>query len=177
LFDATHNSGDNVPDGHYFAWLGQVQYVRRLNPRAVNPLRDYQLVLRGSAQLASDPLLPIEQFAVGGVDTVRGYRENQIVRDIGFAGSVEFRIPLVATASGNRILDLVPFVDLGYGQNESSPKNGEFLPSVGVGLIYTPNRHVSAQVYYGYALNRDVNEETDDVQDAGIHFNLLVLAF
>ena len=177
LFDATQNSGDDVPDANYFSWLGQVQYVRRLNPWAINPLRDYQLVLRGSAQLASDPLLPIEQFAVGGVDTVRGYRENQIVRDIGFAGSVEFRIPLVATVSGNRILDLVPFVDLGYGQNESSPKNGEFLPSVGVGLLYTPNRHVSAQVYYGYALNEDVNEETDDLQDAGIHFNLLVLAF
>jgi hemolysin activation/secretion protein len=177
LFHATRNGENDVPDATYVAWLGQAQYVRRLNPNAVNPLKDYQLVLRGSAQLASDPLLSIEQFAVGGIDTVRGYRENQIVRDIGFAGSVELHIPLIATVSGRRILELIPFVDLGYGQNETSPKNGQFLPSIGVGLQYTPNQHVNAQVYYGYALNRDVNEETDDLQDAGIHFNVLILAF
>jgi hemolysin activation/secretion protein len=177
LFDATQHSDSSLADGQYFAWLGQAQYVRRLNPNPINPLRDYQLVLRGSAQLASDPLLSIEQFAVGGVDTVRGYRENQIVRDIGFAGSIEFHVPLIATVSGNRILDLIPFLDLGYGQNTDSPKNGEFLSSIGVGLQYTPNRHVNAQLYYGYALNRDINDESDDLQDAGIHFNLLVLAF
>lgn len=177
LFNSTESSGPDIPDGQYVAWLGQVQYVRRLNPKTVNPLRDYQLVLRGSAQIASDPLLSIEQFAVGGIDTVRGYRENQIVRDNGFAGSVEVRIPLIATASGYRVLELIPFIDLGYGQNESSPKNGEFLSSVGAGLQYTPNRHVNAQVYYGYALNRDINQETDDLQDAGIHFNVLFLAF
>jgi hemolysin activation/secretion protein len=177
LFCATDNRGDDVPDGQYLAWLGQVQYVRRLNPNTVDPLRDYQLVLRGSAQLASDPLLPIEQFAVGGIDTVRGYRENQIVRDIGVAGSIELHVPLIATAGGSRILEIIPFVDLGYGQNESNPNSGTFLPSIGAGLQYTPSRHVTAQVYYGYALRDDVNRETDNLQDVGIHFNVLFLAF
>jgi hemolysin activation/secretion protein len=182
LFGATQNGGSgadgtDIPDAQYVAWLGQLQYVRRLNPQAVNPLRDYQLVLRGSAQLASDRLLSIEQFALGGIDTVRGYRENQIVRDIGAAGSVEFHIPLIATASGNRILEFVPFVDLGYGENEEGDTLSETLSSIGAGIVWTPNRHVNAQLYYGYALNRDVNEETDDLQDAGIHFNILVLAF
>lgn len=191
LFDATLHGDDDTPDGHYFAWLGQAQYVRRvdLRPRTLadffspdtattyNPLADGQLVLRGSAQFAANPLLATEQFAVGGIDTVRGYRENQLVRDSGVAGSLELRVPLVATASGVRVLDLVPFVDLGYAENREGDTGGEFLSSLGVGLVFTPNRHVNAQVYYGYALNRDVNDETDDLQDAGIHFNVLLLAF
>ena len=45
---------------------------------------------------------------------MRGHHENQIVRDSGVDGSVELHVPLVATASGNRVLTLVPFVDLGY---------------------------------------------------------------
>jgi hemolysin activation/secretion protein len=175
LFGATQN-GRDVPDGKYFAWLGQAQYVRRLRPNDPNPLHDWQLVLRGSAQLTEDPLLSIEQFAVGGIDTVRGYRENQIVRDLGYAGSIELHIPLVATVSGRRILEVVPFFDIGYGRNASSPAGEEYLPSVGVGLVYT-NDHVTAQVYYGYELEHDINEESDDLQDAGIHFNVLFLAF
>jgi hemolysin activation/secretion protein len=185
ILGATQN-GRDVPDGKYFAWLGQAQYVRRVQPNlrkffspneSFNPLYDWQLVLRGSAQISADPLLSIEQFAVGGIDTVRGYRENQIVRDSGFAASVELHIPLIATAGGNRILALVPFFDIGHGRNVESPANSQWLPSVGAGLVYTPNRHVNAQVYYGYAIDRDINTESDDLQDAGIHFNVLLLAF
>jgi hemolysin activation/secretion protein len=176
MFGATSNDDRREPDGQFFTWLGQVQYVRRLNPETVDPMKDWQLVLRGAVQVASDPLLPIEQFAVGGIDTVRGYRENQIVRDTGLAGSVEIHVPLIATPSGQRVLEAVPFFDIGYGQNKGSG-HSDTLPSVGIGLQYTPNKHVTAQVFYGYALNRDVNREHDDLQDAGIHFNLLLLAF
>jgi hemolysin activation/secretion protein len=43
--------------------------------------RGDQYVLRNDLQLAKDPLLPLEQFTVGGASTVRGYRENQLVKD------------------------------------------------------------------------------------------------
>jgi hemolysin activation/secretion protein len=212
LFGATLHGEVDVPDAHYLSWLGQAQYVRRVNPlvrgyrspldffrpdpAAFDPLADWQLVLRGSAQAASDPMLSIEQFALGGVDTVRGYRENQIVRDMGAAASVELHIPVVATTGGARVLELIPFADVGYGFNIDGkiivsdptaggfaddvierPRDSRFLSSVGLGVQFTPNRHVNAQVYWGYALNRNVNDESDDLQDAGIHFNVLVLAF
>ena len=201
MFNATLHGDGDTPDGHYFAWLGQAQYVRRVNLRpgrlgdffrvdgatAYDPLADGQLVLRASAQAAADPLPALEQFALGGVDTVRGYRENQVVRDGGVAASLELRVPLLATTGGRRVLDLVPFVDLGYATNvgdddagdggSQAGRGSEFLSSVGAGLLFNPSRHVSAQVFYGYALNRDVNRESDDLQDAGIHFNVLVLAF
>ena len=87
LLGATENSGD-VPDGQFFAWLGQAQFARRLFGS------DWQLNLRGDVQLTADPLLPIERIAIGGIDTVRGYRENELVVDNGWIASAELRIPL-----------------------------------------------------------------------------------
>ena len=82
-----------MPDGKYFAWLGQGQYVRRLRPASRQPAARLAARAPRQRQISADPLLSIEQFAVGGIDTVRGYRENQIVRDTGFAASVELHIP------------------------------------------------------------------------------------
>ncbi len=173
LFNATINSDDNVPDGQFVDWLGQVQYVRRLGKS------DNQLVFRLSGQLTDSPLLSIEQFAIGGFDTVRGYRENQIIRDNGLVSNIELHIPLLHGKGGYSMLDLVPFYDLGYGWNQNQP-NGQpgsaVIHSVGVGLQYTPNRHVNAQLFYGYAL-RDRPERERNLQDVGIHFNVLILAF
>jgi hypothetical protein len=36
------------------------------------------------------------------VRTVRGYQENQLVRDNGIAGSVELRIPVLQTQGGSQ---------------------------------------------------------------------------
>src|SRR5207248_2408577 len=69
--DATENG--TARDGRFFAWLGQAQYVRRLDQRGT------QVMLRGDAQWTSDQLLSLEQLAIGGINTVRGYRENLLV--------------------------------------------------------------------------------------------------
>jgi hemolysin activation/secretion protein len=54
----------------FFAWLGQAQFVRRI-------FGDAEFVTRASLQLSDDPLYSIEQFYVGGLSTVRGYREGR----------------------------------------------------------------------------------------------------
>lgn len=53
-----------------------------------------RLLLRASAQLSDDPLMSLEKLAIGGVDTVRGFRENTYVRDNGVALSVEMQLPV-----------------------------------------------------------------------------------
>ena len=83
-FDATVN--DTGTDGQFFAWQGQL-WVQQLSPRTL-------LLARVGTQLTPDSLLSLEQFSVGGADTVRGYQENQLVTDNGVLGSVELRIPL-----------------------------------------------------------------------------------
>src|SRR5262249_6183122 len=63
---ATINSG-GLPDGRFFAWLGQFQGARRL------PASDIDLLVRLDLQLTSAPLLPLEQVGIGGRFSVRGY--------------------------------------------------------------------------------------------------------
>lgn len=107
-FGATEHSGDR-PDSQFFAWLGQAQYARRLGKRGA------ELVLRGDVQLANDALLDLERFAVGGARTVRGYRENELVRDNGYAVSAELRYPVW---SGEKtLLQIAPFMDFGTAWN------------------------------------------------------------
>jgi len=53
------------PDNRFFAWRGQGQWVRLLAP-------DTLLVVRGDLQLADRPLVPLEQFGLGGLNSVRG---------------------------------------------------------------------------------------------------------
>ncbi|MFO1190898.1 MAG: ShlB/FhaC/HecB family hemolysin secretion/activation protein [Rhodoferax sp.] len=99
--------GNGQPGGKFLSWLGQAQHARRLGTT------DSQLVLRFDAQLTNKPLLPLEQFAVGGLRTVRGFRTNQLVRDYGYAASAELRVPVLRSQDGGAVLQLVPFVDVG----------------------------------------------------------------
>src|SRR5262249_51698857 len=71
VLGATITHQANTTDGRFFAWLGQFQWARRLTAD------DIQLLFRLDLQLTTDPLLPLEQIAIGGRFSVRGYRENQ----------------------------------------------------------------------------------------------------
>lgn len=170
-FDSTQNA-PGIADGDFFDWLGQVQYVHLI----VIGKTDVQLVLRGSAQLSDRSLLTLEQFALGGVETVRGYPENDLVRDQGVAGTVEFHIPLLHK-SGADIITLVPFFDGGYGWDRKHTSGvSEALAAPGLGLQFNPDRHFSAQFYYGSALINHA-KGSRDVENQGLHFNILVLLF
>ena len=166
IHSKVHN-GDN--DSRFLAWLGQAQYVRRIG-------QDTELVFRLDAQLADNPLPALEQFSLGGFDTVRGYRENRIVRDQGVIASVEWRIPIWHKAN-RPILDIAPFVDSGYAFNFRSDKDNprEWITSAGIGLLYNPNRRVSMQLYYGVPFKQFKN--ANDIQDQGVHFDLVLSAF
>ena len=86
--------------------------------------RDLQLLFRLDIQLAADPLLPLEQVGVGGRYSVRGYRENQLVRDNALIASLESRIPLVRNRRWADYVQVVPFVDVGRGWNRQAPDTG-----------------------------------------------------
>ena len=98
-----------------------------------------QILFRTDLQVTGDALFPIEQIAVGGVETVRGYRENQLVRDSGVITSLEVRVPLFRNLIWRDTLSLAPFVDVGHVWN-SDDRPGfataptETLASVGAGL-------------------------------------------
>lgn len=170
VFGATHNP-HNIPDGQFVAWLGQAQWARRL------PWRASQLVFRLDGQWAEDPLLPLEQFSVGGGRTVRGYAKNLLVRDHGFATSLELRVPIWKHASGRSLLEFAPFVDAGgaWFKDREAPAP-EIIPALGFGLRSDPLPQVHAELYWGHAFE-DIAGKGDSPQEDGIYFTLSVLPF
>ncbi|MBE9170394.1 ShlB/FhaC/HecB family hemolysin secretion/activation protein [Pleurocapsales cyanobacterium LEGE 06147] len=159
-FDATVN---NIGiDGRFFSWLGQFQWVQRLSPNTL-------LVARVNAQLTPDSLLPIEQFVIGGVDTVRGYRQNEIVADNGITFSAEIRIPLT---SNPNTLQLAPFFDIGTAWNHrrSNPEP-QTIAGLGLGLLWQPSQDLNLRLDYGIPL-RAVGDRGDTLQERGLYFLL-----
>jgi hemolysin activation/secretion protein len=59
-----------------------------------------EVALRLSGQYTTEPLIDNEQFAIGGVESVRGYLEAEDLGDLGFDASVEFRSPHLKSLFG-----------------------------------------------------------------------------
>jgi hemolysin activation/secretion protein len=171
IMSATNNS-NSVADGQFFAWLGQLQYVYRL-PAS---LLDSHVVARIDTQFASDPLLSLEKFSVGGARTVRGYRENQLVRDSGFAGSLEVRIPIIPENRGPLRLSLVPFVDFGHAWDESGPGKLETdtIASLGIGFRFRLFDGIRGEMNYGRRLTGESGENGSGLQQHGVHFRVTI---
>lgn len=163
---ATRNSG-NVPDGRFFAWLGQAQWAHRFS----DALLRSQLIARVDLQLASEPLLTIEQIAVGGLRTVRGYRENQLVADDGAIGSLELRVPVLRPL-GVDDFELAPFFDIGYAWNEDSDApSAQRIESVGIGARYRLAGRILLYGYWGAAFS-DFPDSSSNIQDDGFHLGM-----
>ncbi len=164
--DATIN--ENAPDSEFVSLLAQLQYAKRL------AWRDSQIIVRTAAQIAIDPLLAFEKFAVGGHSSVRGYRENFFVRDSGFIASAELRFPPFLDRDGAPLykLQLAAFVDYGiaWDKNSALPtSDADDIYSIGLGVLWEPIPSLSIEVYYGEAL-KDVDSAGDSLQENGLHF-------
>ncbi len=164
FFNATIHS--DRADSRFFSWLGQLRYLYKLDALGEGT----QLYLRSDIQLASETLMPLERFALGGVYTVRGYRQNELVRDNGYAASVELRYPLLMRENTYGNLKLVPFFDIGEAWNHD--ENGKTLLSSGIGLQWK-RKNLSADFYWAHDLNTpDSVHSEQDSQDDGFYFQV-----
>lgn len=173
LFGATKNNRDE-PDGQFFAWLGQAQYAKRLFSS------DWQATFRADVQLTPDPLLAIEQIGIGGSDTVRGYRQNELVFDNGWVVSAGLKVPVgrlalpgTATSPEDGRIFVGPFVDAGGGwNNEADDSDIGELVSIGISSEWKITDQVNFQLDAGLPLIDTDSPEDNDLQDFGIHFRL-----
>jgi hemolysin activation/secretion protein len=166
-FGATINE-DGSPDSKFFSWLGQFQYVKQLTTNS-------HIIFRTDAQISDQSLLPLEKFSVGGFASVRGYRENFLTRDNGVVSSLEWRISLKELMNINpQLLELVPFIDYGraWNNNDNEQEQLKYIYSLGLGLRWHPNQYIRSQVFWGYALKDIPDQDNDNLQDKGIHFEL-----
>ena len=159
-FDATIN--DTGTDGKFFVWQGQFQWVEQLSSRVL-------LITRVGGQFTDDSLLSLEKFSLGGVNTVRGYRENELVIDNGVLGTLELRIPITEDFD---TLQLNPFIEFGTGWNndEPDPENST-IASVGLGMRWAIVKGLILNLDYGIPLI-DVDSDGDSLQENGLHFSV-----
>lgn len=168
ILGATDN--DSKPDGKFFHWLGQFQWAERIAGNS-------EVIFRADAQLTQDPLLPMEKFVVGGADTVRGYRENQLVRDNGLVASLEFRVPVFPKHTGEARLRLAPFADYGRSWNDGTTPSHKNIASAGAGLLLD-YKQLNARVHWAHDFdNIDNGSADDDLQDDGVHFSVMYSVF
>ncbi|MBD2522660.1 ShlB/FhaC/HecB family hemolysin secretion/activation protein [Nostoc sp. FACHB-133] len=161
----------NAPDSRFFAWQGQAQWVRLLAPETL-------MLFRLNTQLASRTLLPLEQFGLGGQDSIRGYRQDYLLTDNGTFVSAEVQVPILRLPKIDSTLQVVPFVDFGVGWNSSDRENPNpnTLASVGLGLRWSQGDRFTVRLDWGVPLiSVESNERT--LQENGLYFSLLYNPF
>ncbi|MDA4541284.1 hypothetical protein NY997_09540, partial [Escherichia coli] len=90
---------------------------------------------RGSLQATDAPLVSAEQFAAGGMYTVRGYLSAEAIGDYGGLANLEWRTPAWSLWSGTD-LRLYSFADAAYlrlRQPLPEQRDKYNLASVGLG--------------------------------------------
>ena len=173
IFDATDNdvpnqNGEYVPDGQFLSWLAQIQRVQVLNDNNF-------LIIQGDLQLTPHSLLPSEQFAIGGGQSVRGYRQNARSGDNGFRFSIEDRITIAKNDAEQPVFVVAPFFNMGAVWNvENNPNqvpDDDFIAALGLGLLWQPTEGLNLRLDYAPPLV-DLDDAGDNIQDDGLHFSV-----
>jgi hemolysin activation/secretion protein len=162
---------DSAPDSRFFSWLGQLVFLGKIGTTP------HQVMFRTNTQLADSSLLPLERFGLGGMNSVRGYRSNLLVRDSGINSSLEFRITLLDDVQGWGVLQLVPFYDYGRGWNASGETpDPDRISAAGGGFRWTVRNLLLLEAYYGQSLT-NVTIQDHTLADRGVSFQLTVEVF
>ncbi|NEQ39583.1 MAG: ShlB/FhaC/HecB family hemolysin secretion/activation protein [Okeania sp. SIO3I5] len=165
------DTNEDRPDSDYFAWRGQAQWFRLLG-------QNLELLLRSDLQFSSEELVPLEQVGLGGFETVRGYRQDELLRDNAVFASAELRYTILRTGNGEGILQLTPFLDFGraWNNNEELGLDSETLFSVGLGLRWQYGELIKARLDWGIPLT-DVDSRERTLQEEGFYFSIEVRPF
>lgn len=173
LFDATVSEGQ--PDGRFVSWRGQVQWLRQLKSSS-----NINLLVRSDIQLSTDDLVPLERFSLGGVESVRGYRQDALLGDSGIFTSAEVRIPFYRWSNSQSNLSAIPFVDFGTTWSNSDEiddgQEEDTVVSLGAGLELNLSDLLRARIDYGIPLI-EVSDSNDTLQENGIYFSLKYFPF
>ncbi len=179
------NKTTQVGDGRFFDWILQIGGRYQLSPNILLPNGGY-VALNGALQLSDDQLLPLEQLAIGGFSTVKGYRQNYLVRDQGFYTALEFHYSIFGGTPGTPYgIFLVPFVNYGGAWNYHQNATNLFSSGIGIegnygwiGIDGAPEM-LSASLYWAERLTSyTLTPGTPyDLQDNGINFQVKCQVF
>jgi hemolysin activation/secretion protein len=110
------------------------------------------ILLRGSGQVSTRPLVAIEEFYIGGADSVRGYPPGEFLGDDGYNVSTEIR---VSPLPDPEILQLAFFVDHGGVSIKDPPpgiKKYNHLTGGGLGFRLNLPYNINGRFDVGFPL-------------------------
>lgn len=122
-------------------------------------------LVRLDGQVSSTQYLPsAEMYYLGGMYSVRGYKESLIAGDSGFSGSVEYTMPM----DTKRKVKGYVFLDGGHiwGDSAYGDRN---LMGAGAGIKWEINPHMSLNTALAFPLIRTINSENQS--RTRIHFS------
>ncbi len=170
ILGATENAGA-VADGRFASAGLLAQVVQKVTP-------DLSLIVRAQGIISTDALLPLEQGAIGGRESVRGFSEAVVSGDDAAAAGLEARfslldlpVPGLTPGGAAAPLTLAPFIEGGKVWR----KNGggsDTLIGAGAGLLWSPRPGVDASLYVGAALKGA--EDGGGLQGEGVHFAVTI---
>ena len=163
--------GIPTPDENFVGVLGQFNFARRLDDSGL------ELRARGEGRWHSSVVYPGERAAIGGIASVRGFRETLYLADNALRGSLElarsFNLSPGANArgAGPGAITVSAFVDAVVFGNRADPQPPRgFLAGTGGSLAWSPIPALSARVTYAHGFQEvDVGGERD-IQDDGFYF-------
>ncbi|GAB4153362.1 MAG: ShlB/FhaC/HecB family hemolysin secretion/activation protein [Cyanobacteria bacterium J069] len=152
-------------DSLFFYWLGRVQRVQILQPGNL-------LILQADVQLSADTLPSSQQLAIGGGQSLRGYRQNAVLGDSGFRLSAEDRITLGRNEAGESVFQVAPFVDAGtVWLNGDDDGDSPFLLGAGVGLLWEALPRLNLRLDFAIPITEFENKG-ENAQDRGFYFSV-----
>lgn len=122
-----------------------ITHLQELDP-------SFFVVVRGSGQYSADPLFVAEQFSLGGIDSVRGYRQSEFLGDTGYTLSAELRF---LPWQERRDVQFSAFIDHGGAtvrQPLASQRGSTTLTGAGVGLRFNVGPQAALRLDVGFPL-------------------------
>jgi len=165
LFNATYVT---TPNAGFFSWNGQAQRVQVLGSDAL-------LIASFDSQLSANPLLPSQQFTIGGGQSLRGFRQNARSGDNGIRLSLETRLVAARDQETQRaIFQIAPFIDLGAiwnnGNNPTPSSSQNFLAAGGLGVIIEPIKNFVIRIDAALPFI-NLQGRGNNLQDAAVYFS------
>jgi hemolysin activation/secretion protein len=171
-FDSTLNFGirgvvnrDQQFADKRFGASANYAYLRSNASFGVRLPASFTAIVRLSGQFAPAPVISNEQYTIGGVDTVRGYREAEALGDTGIKSTLQLGTPQLKLKALN--LDSFVFYDFGR-VNTILPLSGqpsdEELRSAGAGMNLNFLNHLMGAFTWAYPLAATAQTRVHDAR-------------
>jgi hemolysin activation/secretion protein len=164
LLDQSSNAAAFAqPDREYAVWTGQVHYLWEL------PRTPLELETRGTAQWTGARISDLHAIEVGGVDSVRGFREDELLLANAHSINVDFRWLAMPKGSPRRP-GLTPGTFFDWASDYDVGEPATTFSSTGVTLRMKWT-HLQADLAVGARLIHPgfVDQQLGSWQDHGIH--------